>query len=332
MSFRYNEDLFEKIKFDVDNLKELKSLLTLDLNLIANQYNVNLNTVIKETLNYSKKKIKDSKMSVYDIIVMLKESATNEEYYYRSRNNFVVNIREENRQVIINAVNKNFKVIKTKTISNTIIEALQQLIACELLLEYENIDSTALNLEVSLKQFQNILNDVSNSSTGDFNYRSNLIASYGTTSEVVINLTAIEKAKLQDPKVNSFHVNNTRDVSVIIKKDWYETVKQRELTSIELNNGKVAAVLEAEEVNHKTKEDTVDLFKLKVLYVKVPNNIQLWRNSSKENFEKCIFVEDLYFAKDTTDTTRFATGTTPGRAIGTLNRRAKKDMFDLMGI
>ena len=331
MGFRYNEDLFEKIKFDADNLKELKSLLTLDLNLIANQYNVNLNTIIKETLNYSKKKIKDSKISVYDIIVMLKESATNEGYYYHSRNNFV-NISEENRQVIINAVNKNFKIIKTKTILNTIIEALQQLIACELLLEYENIDSTALNFEVSLKQFQNILNNVSNSSTGDFNYRSNLIASYGTTSEVVINLTAIEKAQLQDPKVNNFYGNNTRDVSVIIKKDWYETVKQKELTSIELNNGKVAAVLEAEEVNHKTKEDTVDLFKLKVLYVKVPNNIQLWRNNSKENFEKCIFVEDLYFAKDTTDTTRFATGTTPGRAIGTLNRRAKKDMFDLMGI
>lgn len=329
MGYHRFEDMFEHIKFDAQKIETLKNNLHHDLNNLGNKFGFDSETIVNKNIIACRKRIKDSGKNHYDVITDLKEVAKGGMYYY-GRDSFT-KLQESDKIEIKRLISRCFHTLDPSKVIEFFSNGLKQLIACEVLLDYRDLDDHAMNLELALKQFQQVLTECGRSSTGDFNYRCSLTAKYDTTTGFVINLTEHEQQHIKDPSKPAYGSTH-REIDVFVNKDWHSTVYEKGLASIDLNNGKIAAVLKAEPATHKTKEDHVDLYKLKVFYVKVPLDIQLWRNHSKDMFEKCVHSEELYYAKDTTDTKRFATGTTAGRAIGTLNRRAKKEMFDLMGL
>jgi hypothetical protein len=330
MSFNYNGNLFENVKFDSVQVETKFNNGLADLIRIGNNFGFDAKDLINDCIETTRKNIIDSKRNTYDVICELKHSASSEGRYYYGRSD-LTQISYDNKEKMNNAIQSSLNSLNGSSICEWFVKQVSTLSAAKVLLDYADIDNQAMNLEISLKQFQAILNEVGRSSTGDFHYRSSLTAEYGAESDVTIGLSELEKEKLKNPTATTHYGSNNRDIKFIIKKDWFETVQKNDLASIQLNNGKIAAVLESEEASHKDKEENTNLWKLKVAYVKVPAKVCLWRHNTKEDYEKCIHIEELFYAIDK-EGERKATGTTPGRAIGTLNRRAKKEMFELMGL
>ena len=106
--------------------------------------------------------------------------------------------------------------------------------------------------------------------------------------------------------------------------DYLNNVVANELSVVLINGDKQAVTLAAEPL----KVDDGELFKLKVFYTKVPRNVTTW-SLSPGDFKKVCNVEEIYYARNGD---HFASGNTAARALSTLGRRMRKDMFDIMGI
>ena len=323
-------NLFDEIKFDADQVKKTKEDSKAALVRISNNFGFEAEPIITKSVFNGRKRIKDSSLTTYDIIVELKGAAELAGRWYNSRSD-IAQIATTEKEEINSIIEVITDPLDSNPITTWFVSNLTRIVAYELLLDFTNVDKKAMDIEVSLKEFQSVLGHVERSSTGDFCYRSNSIAKYGTEADVTIGFTEREKALKLDPKANGYY-SNDREIIYTIKIDWHKKVFEQGLRYVNLNNGKIAAVLDADPATHKTQEEDVNLWKLKVAYIKVPKDVYLWRNASKENFEKCVHVEELFYAQDKNDLERFATGTTAGRAIGTLNRRSKKEMFELMGL
>jgi len=326
-----NTNLFEEVKFDSNNIKETKDKSKIVLKDIGNRFGFNAETLITNAIINGRTRVRNSARSNYDIIVELKTAAMSNGRYYHSRSD-LCQLDNADRTIVKDKVNEATNPLDGEIISDWFIKNLNRIVACEILLDFASIDKQAMDLEVSLKQFQNILAHVDRSSTGDYSYRSNSIAKYGTETSVVVGLSEYEKEKLKDPNYTGFANKSDREIVYTIKHDWNEKVFKNNLQYINLNSGKIAAVLDAEPETYKAQDEETNLWKLTVAYVKVPREICLWRSATQEEFQKCIHFEELFYAEDKYDSERCATGTTAGRAIGTLNRRAKKEMFNLMGL
>jgi len=106
--------------------------------------------------------------------------------------------------------------------------------------------------------------------------------------------------------------------------NYLNDVVANDLSVVLLNGDKAAVTLAAEPLEVADGE----LFKLKVFYSKVPRDVTTW-SLSPGDFKKICHVEEIYYARNGE---HFASGNTAARALSTLGRRMRKDMFDIMGI
>jgi len=147
-----------------------------------------------------------------------------------------------------------------------------------------------------------------------------------------MSLTAGTEAKIEWDHSNG----NNPSFSITLKNNWNDAVSENNLSVVKMNNGKAAFVLDAEkvEVPDEFKEE-LEAYKLKVVHTKIKRGRNVYHWQSQWTNESVI-VEDVYFCRELKDTKDYnlhkAVGSTLGRAIGTYNRRVRKEMFDMMGV